>query len=394
MFDIINVPFAYVMRFFDGFTHSYALSLLLFAILVKLIFVPLGIKQQKNQIKQASLRPKEEVIRRKYAGRTDKATQQKMQQEIMDLYQKEHFNPMGGCLPLIIQLVVIMALYSIIRQPLTYICGLTGDRLQEFAVTLFAQKNPGFAINIPDFIANLGSMTDAFKNSDAYTEFAKFFSSLRADQISVISTPEFATVAGQFPELANLPNFNFFGLDLAVTPSSVFGQFREGAVGFGSVALYAIIPVVCCVVQFFTTKLTRKFTYQSQATAGADTSLKMMEWAMPLMSLFFCFTFSSAIGLYWIYQNVLSFAQTVILAKLMPLPTFTPEEIRAFEKEVKAKDTPVKRGEMRRVRSLHHIDDDDYDELPSVKSERKASSAPLLNGEQVNLKDESDKKKK
>ena len=394
IFDFINIPFAYVMRFFDGFTHNYALSLLLFAILVKLIFVPLGIKQQKNQIKQASLRPKEEVIRRKYAGRTDKATQQKMQQEIMDLYQKEHFNPMGGCLPLIIQLVVIMALYQIIRQPLTYICGLTGDRLQEFAVTLFAQKNPAYAIDVPDFIANLGSMTDAFKNGDLYKEFAKFFSSLRAEQISVVSTPEFAAVAGQFPELATLPNFDLFGLNLAVTPSSVFGQFRAGETGFGSVALYAIIPIVCCVVQFFTTRLTRKFTYQAKTAAGADASMKMMEWAMPAMSLFFCFTFSSAIGLYWIYQNVLAFAQTVILAKLMPLPTYTPEQIRAFEKEVKAKDAPVKKSEMRRVRSLHHIDDDDYDELPTVENSGKTSSAPLLNGEQVTLKDESDKKKK
>lgn len=371
LFDIINIPFAFVMRFFDGFTGNYALSLLLFAILVKLIFVPLGIKQQKNQIKQASLRPKEEVIRRKYAGRTDKATQQKMQQEIMDLYQKEHFNPMGGCLPLIIQLVVIMALYSIIRQPLTYICQMSAERLEEFARAVFALKTP----------------------VDGLT-FEKFFSSLRAEQISVVSTPEFSAIAGQFPELANLPNFNLFGLNLSLTPSSVFGAFRAGETSFGSVALYSIIPIVCCVVQFFTTRLTRKFTYQSQANAGADASMKMMEWAMPLMSLFFCFTFSSAIGLYWIYQNILSFAQTVVLAKLMPLPTFTPEEIRAFEKEVKAKEAPVKKSEMRRVRSLHHIDDDDYDELPDVEKTGKSTAAPLLNGEPVTLKDESDKKKK
>ena len=81
--EFINIPFAYIMRLFDSFTQSYALSLLLFAILIKVIFIPLGIKQQKNQIKMASLRPKEAVIKKKYAGRTDRATQQKMQQELM-----------------------------------------------------------------------------------------------------------------------------------------------------------------------------------------------------------------------------------------------------------------------------------------------------------------------
>ena len=86
--EFINIPFAYIMRWFDGFTHSYALSLLLFAILIKVIFIPVGIKQQKNQIKMASLRPKEAVIRDKYAGRTDRATQQKMQQELLELCKK------------------------------------------------------------------------------------------------------------------------------------------------------------------------------------------------------------------------------------------------------------------------------------------------------------------
>ena len=90
LFDIINIPFSYVIRFFDSFTGSYALTLLLFALVIKLVFLPLGIKQQKNQIKMAALRPKEEVIRKKYAGRTDKATQQKMQQELMELQQKEN----------------------------------------------------------------------------------------------------------------------------------------------------------------------------------------------------------------------------------------------------------------------------------------------------------------
>lgn len=75
---------------------NYAIAILLFALIIKIIFFPLGIKQQKNMQKQASLRPKEMAIRKRYAGRTDKVTQQKMQQDIMELYQKENYSMFGG----------------------------------------------------------------------------------------------------------------------------------------------------------------------------------------------------------------------------------------------------------------------------------------------------------
>lgn len=391
LFDIINIPFAYIMRWFDSFTGSYALTLLLFTLVIKLVFVPLGIKQQKNQIKMAALRPKEEVIRKKYAGRTDQATMQKMQQEIMELQQKENVSPLGGCLPMVVQLVVIMAVYSIIRQPLTYICGLTQDTLIELAHTL------GLTYKGAEITAG---------------NFAGF------DQINAISviSANLETVLAQFPDMADalshIPNLNFFGLNLGVTPMEVWSGFTSGEVVTGvgvptllNVIAYAIIPVGCFFLQVGTMKLTRKFTYQSPATQDAQTgcSMKIMDWTMPLMSLFFCFSFSSAIGLYWIYSNILSFVQTVVLSKLMPVPKVTDEQIKAAEKEMKAKGYDTKKASLPRVRSLHHIDDEDYEALPEIESEVKGASQTLLNGEKVpqksnankpKLKDESDKNKK
>ena len=110
LFDLINIPFSWVIRFFYGLTDNYMVALLFFAIVVKVVLFPLGIKQQKNMVKQASLRPKEMAIRAKYAGRTDQATQQKMQNEIMSLYQSENYNPAGGCLPMLLQLLVVWAI--------------------------------------------------------------------------------------------------------------------------------------------------------------------------------------------------------------------------------------------------------------------------------------------
>ena len=108
-FDFIMIPVAQVLKFCNNLVGGhYILSLLIFAVLVEILLLPFGIKQQKNSIKQAGLRPKEKAIRDKYAGRDDQPTRQKMQQEIQDLYQKEGYNPMSGCLPLLIQFPVII----------------------------------------------------------------------------------------------------------------------------------------------------------------------------------------------------------------------------------------------------------------------------------------------
>ena len=366
----------------DSATGNYALTLLLFTILTKVIFIPFGIKQQKNQIKMARIRPKEEVIRKKYAGRTDRATQQKMQQELMELQQKENVSPMGGCLPLVVQMIVIIALYGIMRQPLTYICQLSADALVNIGNTI------GLTIKGAPLTA------ENIKGLDEIGAVAQIKNFL---QNNAGALPEYAD------SLAKMPNLGFFGLNLGYTPMEIWSSFSAsaeveglGVPSFGTVVQYAIIPLVCFALQFATMKLTRKFTYQSPAQAEMQNgcSMQLMDWSMPLMSLFFCCTFSSAIGLYWIYSNILSFAQTVILAKVMPVPQITEADIKAAEKEMKEKGYELKRSEMRRVRSLHHIDDDDYEELPEVKSEVKGASNTLLNGEKVPLKDESDKKKK
>ena len=104
--------------------NSYILTLLVFGIILEILMLPFGIKQQKNWIKQARLRPKEMAIRKKYAGRNDQATQQKVTQEIQELYQKENFNPMSGCVAPLLQLPIIMVLYWIVVDPIQYVCGM------------------------------------------------------------------------------------------------------------------------------------------------------------------------------------------------------------------------------------------------------------------------------
>ena len=122
--NILYTPFAFLMRLFDSFTGNYALTLLLFTLLFKVVLLPLGIKQQKNQIAMAKLTPKIEAIKAKYRGRTDQATLRKQQEEIMELQQKEGYSMFSGCLPLLIQMPIIIFLYNVIRRPLSFIMNI------------------------------------------------------------------------------------------------------------------------------------------------------------------------------------------------------------------------------------------------------------------------------
>ncbi|MBP5255475.1 MAG: YidC/Oxa1 family membrane protein insertase, partial [Clostridia bacterium] len=97
--DFLAIPFGYLLSFCYKLIPNYAGALLIFTLVTKLILFPVGIKQQKNMVKQASLRPKEQALRNRYSGQ---GNSQKLQEELMKLYQSENYSPYGGCLPMIL----------------------------------------------------------------------------------------------------------------------------------------------------------------------------------------------------------------------------------------------------------------------------------------------------
>ena len=105
--DFINQPIAWVLKLCYSFTFNYALALFVFAIFVKAILLPLGVMQHKNSLKQATIRPLEAAVVKKYKGRNDRYSQQKRQQEIAEIQQRAGYSQLKGCLPLLIQLPVI-----------------------------------------------------------------------------------------------------------------------------------------------------------------------------------------------------------------------------------------------------------------------------------------------
>ena len=361
LWEKIAIPFGWIIRVCYNLIPNYAVALLIFAVIMKVILFPFGIKQQKNSVKQASLRPKEMAIRKKYAGRNDKATQQKAQQEIMDLYQKENFNPMGGCLPLLLQFPILFALFSVIRNPLRYITGLS--------------------------VSEIGAIGNRLINEGVGT--VKKFATGDLEILKLIKDKEnFELIADIAPDklgaVTDLPNLTIFGgLDLSATPELKFN-------------ILIIIPIVTFITVYLSMKLTKKLTYQPEQTGDAKTSGIIMDLMMPAMSTWFTFMYPAVLGLYWIFQNLLGVLQQLILKKMYPLPQFSEEDYKKAEQELMGKTKEKKKKpqgtQKRHPKSLHHIDDDDMDvmEIESKPENNKKKNDSII--ESAPLKDETDGK--
>ena len=327
---------------------NYLVGICIFAIIVELAMIPFAIKQQKNSIKQAKLRPKEMAIRNRYKGRNDQATQQKVTQEIQDLYQRENFNPMSGCLPMLVQLPIIMLLYNIVVDPIQNVLGGSvglANALKTFATASKAAGGLGMSLGSTNGTIEILSHLKGMDLS-SLTSFNLFTNS--GDVASAIEGMQ-----------ANIPSFNIGSINFGLTPS-----LNENY-------LLLVVPVLTFVVYFASMKISKKFTYQptqNEDAPGAGCSTKIMEFYMPVVSTFFCFMVPGALGIYWVFRSILMTLKQFIMSKVMPLPKFTEEDYKEAERELNSNRPQRKRKNQdnldpnrERPRSLHHIDDDDED---------------------------------
>lgn len=400
-FNFIYVGLGTVLKFFSDLAGgNFLVGLLVFAVIIKLVLLPFGIKQQSNSIKQARYKPREMAIRRKYAGRNDRATQQKMQNEIMEMYQKDGYNPMGGCLPMILQMAIILLLYQVIIHPLLYVVGVSQESVTAMT-TYFKEtaENGGLAFNLGGGYQEITIMKEALaRGQDAFIGGFKTF----CESYVTNGTQPYAAGAATLVEEAGklfstTINFNIFGLKnfLAETPSVA----SLWTFPWTNMVWLVLIPLLNFGAQFFTMKLQKKLTFQPlQDQQQAGCMGKAMDWGFPAMTLVIAFTVPAAIGIYWLFNNVLGIAQMLILHKAMPLPKFTEEDIKAAEKELKGKNEKLPKtpdGVRSNPNSLHTIDfeEEDYAVLPEYesvydkteeeKTEAQAEAKAKINGQEV-----------
>lgn len=204
---------------------------------------------------------------------------------------------------------------------------------------------------------------------------------------------DFAAYKGLFPEgftENDLPSFTAFKIfDLSQTPS------------LSDKSWLLLIPVITFVVAYFSMKLTRKLSYQapqSDLSGNAAASMKIMDFTMPLLSVWITFTVPAIVGLYWIYQNILGTVQQFILSKIYKIPVFTDEDYKKAEKELNGSLKGNKAKNKAKVKSLHNDDDEEgeTDKTDEKRSEKKNDAPPLKedrNGKSPELKDDTKTKK-
>lgn len=293
--NILGTPLGIIMRLFYNFLHSYGWALILFTLLIKLAMVPLGIKQQKSSAKMAAFQPEMQEIQKKYAK-----NQQKQSEEMQKLYEREHYNPMSGCLPTIIQMLILFGLIDVIYNPLKHILAMGKDQIT--AAT--------------DVLKGMGSVISTY-----------------SPQSSIISSVQqnpgaYTTALGQ-ELVTKIQNFdlNFFGINLGEQPT----------LGFN---LLILIPILSCATAFLMSWISMKNNPTSME-GSAGMSMKVMMYFSPLLSLWIAFKVPAGVGIYWIMANLTQFVQTLILSHF-----YNPKEMAAKAKA----ELEARKEEERRVR--------------------------------------------
>ena len=275
IYEILGIPFGFVISLFYVLTGNYIFSIFCLLLVVRICLLPSAIKQQKSVAMQQRLQPKLRRIRERYGN-----DQQKIQQETQELYQREGFSPMGGgCLPMLIQLPVMLGLYQVNLHPFSWILKIPSSVVEQL-------KTMGMALG-----------TNVYEKNMYRAELTALMNWNKLDLASVSGlTQEHIAKIELF-----ISKFNLFGLDLAKTPE--FKHFD----------ILWVIPIVSGLIAFATSFYSMYRQKKTNPEMGKNPMMGCMTIFSPVMQIYFAFLFPISIGIYIIMSSVLSFVQMIVL---------------------------------------------------------------------------------
>ena len=274
---IVNILFE-LLKLIQTFAVDWGLSIIILVVIIRLLLTPLMLKSTKSTARMQVLQPKMLEIQERYAD-----DPQRQAEEMQKFYQEEGFNPMSGCLWSFLPFPILIALYSIIRQPLSRFMLLSKDVVTE----------------ITSLATTLGYNAESVRVGYEEIGLAKFISD------------NFSEFAGKFDGLLNV-NYNFLGLDLTVMPTDVWKDFFTGGWPIIGVVL---IPFISAGLSFLQSKVSMAGNVAAEGNDATARSSRMMMWMMPVMSLWIGFTLPAALGVYWIVNSLLYAIQEKALTK-------------------------------------------------------------------------------
>lgn len=307
----IATVLGYVMDILFRFTSSFGvfnvgLCIILFTIVMKTLMIPLTIKQQKTTKLMSVMNPEIQAIQKKYKGKSDQESMQRQNVEIQAVYEKYGTSMTGGCLPLLIQMPILLALYRVIYNIPAYVPSVR-VYFDNVVTPLMGQADYAQKLQeITNIATACGGKLDKFDftNANRLVDMLYKFSTAQWGELQALF-PAISDVIGQNAAVVERMN-TFLGLNMAEVP--------------GWVPSFAwIIPVLAAVSQWFSTKLMSG--NQPSTSADAENpmaqSMKTMTTTMPLFSAFICITMPAGLGIYWIATSVVTIIQQLIVNAYM-----------------------------------------------------------------------------
>ena len=307
----IATVLGYVMDILFRFTSSFGvfnvgLCIILFTIVMKTLMIPLTIKQQKTTKLMSVMNPEIQAIQKKYKGKSDQESMQRQNVEIQAVYEKYGTSMTGGCLPLLIQMPILLALYRVIYNIPAYVPSVR-VYFDNVVTPLMGQADYAQKLQeITNIATACGGKLDKFDftNANRLVDMLYKFSTSQWGELQALF-PVISDVIGQNAAVVERMN-TFLGLNMAEAP--------------GWVPSFAwIIPVLAAVSQWFSTKLMSG--NQPSTSADAENpmaqSMKTMTTTMPLFSAFICITMPAGLGIYWIATSVVTIIQQLIVNAYM-----------------------------------------------------------------------------
>ncbi|MCR4927927.1 MAG: YidC/Oxa1 family membrane protein insertase [Lachnospiraceae bacterium] len=296
------------------------LSIILFTIVIKLILAPMSVKQQKFTRMNAYMTPEIQVIQDKYRGKKDSESMMKQNMEMQAVYQKYGVKPTAGCLQLLIQLPILFALYRVVYNIPAYVASVKDVYTQIVNRIIAVLGDAAWASNeiLTGFAKtnNVSIKDGAFSGTDQLIDMLYNFDANEwtqlQEQISGLN------IESQVDSITNMNSF--LGISLFNSPSSYIANFQ----GVWPLIVALMIPILAGLTQWISVKISTKQTEDRQKKLGKErepsameSSMKMMTKIMPIMSVVFCFTLSSCIGVYWIISTVATLIIQLLVNRYM-----------------------------------------------------------------------------
>ena len=270
MFNFIANVFGYLLNFLYNLLNNYGLAIIIFSILVKLILLPLTIKQQKTMEKTNKIQDEMKALQFKY-----KNDPEKLNKEMMDMYKRENMSPFSGCLSSIVQLILILAVFYLVRSPLTYMKKVDVNLINDYTNQLETKTNYPEVQIVKEF---------GNENEAVYI------------------------------------NMDFLGLDLSSVPSSNLTDFKT-----------LIIPLLYVISSVVSTKLIMNMQKDKNTKTNEldkdkkeespeemmQNTTKTMTYMMPVMAFSISLVAPLGLALYWLMSNVLMIVERICINKIM-----------------------------------------------------------------------------